>query len=533
MALGYCLYLRKSRADMEAESRGEGETLARHEKILLDLAKRMKLHITQIYREIVSGETISLRPVIQQLLSEVEQGTWSGVLVVEVERLARGDTIDQGIVAQSFKYSNTKIITPMKVYDPSNEFDEEYFEFGLFMSRREYKTINRRLQRGRLESIKEGKYLGTTPPYGYIRKRLIHDKGFSLEVVPEQASVVQLIFELYAKGDMQSDGTLVPVGVSRIAKKLNELNIKPLRSQVWVASTIRGMLRNPVYIGKIRWNSRPEVKKVVDGKMTKTRPRAQQSDWILVEGLHAAIINEDVYDLVQKRLSHNKNTPLPNGNTIKNPLSSLMICGICGRKMVRRPYNNGYPDALICSEPTCNNISSRLAYVEEKLIDALRRWLDMYTLKLESTDRITVHSNLQLDIMKQSITSLDQELKSLEKQSDNLHNLLERGIYSTDLFLERSKILTERIQVTTKNRDSLMKLLNKNNVLDTYKKRLMCKSEKVLEVYHALSTPTEKNRMLQEVLEKVVYIKTVNGRWHGSPDDFELSLFPKLPSNIT
>lgn len=167
MALGYCLYLRKSRADMEAESRGEGETLARHEKILLDLAKRMKLDITQIYREIVSGETISSRPVIQQLLSEVEQGTWSGVLVVEVERLARGDTIDQGIVAQSFKYSNTKIITPMKVYDPSNEFDEEYFEFGLFMSRREYKTINRRLQRGRLESIKEGKYLGTTPPYVY------------------------------------------------------------------------------------------------------------------------------------------------------------------------------------------------------------------------------------------------------------------------------------------------------------------------------------------------------------------------------
>ena len=127
---------------MEAEAHGEGETLARHEKLLLEVAKRGNYNVTQIYREVVSGETLAARPVMQQLLSEVEQGVWSGVLVVEVERLARGDTIDQGIVAQAFKYSDTKIITPVKVYDPNNEFDEEYFEFGLFMSRREYKTIN-------------------------------------------------------------------------------------------------------------------------------------------------------------------------------------------------------------------------------------------------------------------------------------------------------------------------------------------------------------------------------------------------------
>ena len=108
----YCLYLRKSRADSEAEALGEGETLARHEKALLDLAKKLNLNITAIYREIVSGETIAARPVMQQLLQEVEQGIWDGVLVMEVERLARGDTIDQGIVAQTFKFSDTKIITP-------------------------------------------------------------------------------------------------------------------------------------------------------------------------------------------------------------------------------------------------------------------------------------------------------------------------------------------------------------------------------------------------------------------------------------
>ena len=132
----YCMYLRKSRADLEAEAHGEGETLARHERILMDYAKKNKINVTKIYKELVSGETITARPVMQQLLSDVEKGIWAGVLVVEVERLARGDTIDQGLVAQTFKYSGTKIITPMKIYNPNNEFDEEYFEFGLFMSRR-------------------------------------------------------------------------------------------------------------------------------------------------------------------------------------------------------------------------------------------------------------------------------------------------------------------------------------------------------------------------------------------------------------
>ena len=101
----YCIYLRKSRADMEAEAHGEGETLARHEKLLLEVARRGQYNVTQIYREIVSGETIAARPVMQRLLQEVEQGLWDGVLVVEVERLARGDTIDQGIVAQAFTQS--------------------------------------------------------------------------------------------------------------------------------------------------------------------------------------------------------------------------------------------------------------------------------------------------------------------------------------------------------------------------------------------------------------------------------------------
>lgn len=79
----------------------------------------------------------------------------------------RGDTMDQGRVQQAFYYSHTHIITPNKIFDPDNTADQEYFEFGLFMSRREYKMINRRLNAGRLASAKEGKWGGGRCPYGY------------------------------------------------------------------------------------------------------------------------------------------------------------------------------------------------------------------------------------------------------------------------------------------------------------------------------------------------------------------------------
>ncbi len=199
--MAYCMYLRKSRADREAEARGEGETLARHEKTLRELANRLGITVIRVDREIVSGETLASRPVMQKLLREVEAGLWEGVLVMEIERLARGDTIDQGLVARAFKTSGTSILTPLKIYDPANEFDEEYFEFGLFMSRREYKTINRRLQRGRLSSVSEGKYVGSVAPYGYRRIKLSGEKGYTLEPVEQEAEAVRALFSLYASGE--------------------------------------------------------------------------------------------------------------------------------------------------------------------------------------------------------------------------------------------------------------------------------------------------------------------------------------------
>lgn len=526
--MSYCLYVRKSRADAEAEARGEGETLTRHINTLMELANRRKLNITQIHKEIVSGETIAARPVMQQLLSEVEHGLWDGVLVMEVERLARGDTVDQGIVAQTFKFSDTKIITPIKDYDPNNEFDEEYFEFGLFMSRREYKTINRRLQRGREASVREGKFVNSKAPYGYEKIKIPNDKGFTLAPKQGEAEIVQMIFELYTKGELQEDGSYKRLGVSLIVRRLNNLKIPPVVAKHWAVATIRDMLRNPVYCGKVRWNWRKEEKKMIDGQIITTRPRKSPDDYIVVDGLHPALVSEEVFKKAQEFLGKNPPRPIGERNTVKNPLAGIVVCAKCNHKMVRRPYSNGYPDSLICHDTACDNVSSPLYIVERKVLEALNDWLSEYQVKWDTSPETTEENNSILLKVK-ALERLSAEIKKLSAQLDNTYDLLEQGIYTTAVFVERSKKLTEKIQQNETDRNLIIEDIEKEKEKETARLQIIPKVKKLLEVYDALPDAKSKNDMLKEVLEKVEYKKEHSARWEGSVDDFELTLYPNIP----
>lgn len=324
----YDAYLRKSRADMELEKLKKFDTLKQHEKFLKDRAKQLGIKIRHIYREVVSGESIQERPEIQKVLKDIETGTVDGILVVEVERLTRGDSKDQGTISQAFKYSNTLIITLNKIYDPNSDDDEEYFEFGLFMSRREYKAINRRMQRQRLANVLAGKYCASEPPFGYKKVRLKYDKGFTLEPVEAEAEVIKDMFQKRSEG----------MGFDIICNWLNTLDFRPKKSDVWTPATIRGMLSNPVYLGKIRWNNNKQEKRLVNGQIVKTRKR-NKKNLIVVEGLHPAIVEENVYNLAQSITP--KNTSTKRGTELQNPLATLIKCADCGRSMQRRPY---YPN---------------------------------------------------------------------------------------------------------------------------------------------------------------------------------------------
>lgn len=525
----YCLYLRKSRKDVEAEKKGEGATLKRHERALFELAKRQKLNITHVFREIVSGETLKARPQMQELLAQVEKGMWNGVLVVEVERLTRGALSDQDIISKTFTYSKTLIITPFKTYDLTNRNDAEYLKFGLFMSNQEYTTINRRQQDGRNLSVIEGKYPGNKAPYGYRRKKLENTKGWTLEECKEEADIVRMIFDLYVNGELQEDGSYKHLGVSLIVRRLNQLNIKPKKSGVWVVASVRDMLTNPAYVGKLRWNWRATKKSMVDGIEKKSRPRAKNEDYILVDGLHIGIIDEDTFNKAQEIMKTNPAPPVGERNTIKNPLAGLVVCGKCGRNMIRRSYSNRTSaDSLVCAIPECDNVSVHLHYVEKAILIWLEDWLEEY--KLEYKMDAKPRKNTGLEVKRKALDKITDELEAIKVQQGSLHDLLERGVYDANTFLARTRELGERKEKAIEDFNILESDIKREETREFGRTDIIPKVQNILKVYHTLKTPAAKNDLLKEILEKVVYTKEKGGRWHNEPDDFVIEVYPKLPA---
>ena len=157
---------------------------------------------------------------------------------------------------QTIAYSGTKIITPYKTYDPADPSDEEFFELKLFFARREYAQIKRRMQTGRISSVLAGLYIGSKPPYGYKRKKLENEKGWMLEIAPEEAAVVRQIFEWYLRGENGEE-----LGCSKIAARLTEMGIRPREKSKWGAETILQMQKIPCTPGKSRGVGIPRKRK--------------------------------------------------------------------------------------------------------------------------------------------------------------------------------------------------------------------------------------------------------------------------------
>ena len=524
--MAYSIYLRKSRADRELEKQGLGDTLKRHRDTLIELARKMNITIGEIYEEVVTGDSIAARPQMQRLLNDVSEGKWEGVLVMEVERLARGDTSDQGIVSNTFTYSNTKIVTPLKIYNPADEFDQEYFEFGLYMSRREYKTIQRRLHAGMEASCREGNYIHNTPPFGYERVKNTDSKGYRLEPKPGEAEIVKLIFQWYTQGVLQKNGSYKRLGTALICDKLNtEYSIKP-RSGVWTVPTISTMLRNEHYLGNIVFGKKRRQKVLDSGNVTLKWVHNAPGTYEVFEGKHPALISRETFDAAQARLALNPRRP---SKSITNPLAGIIKCGMCGRNMYRRPYQKrGQTASLICQEKTCHNVSAPFPLVEAALLNAIQEWIDGYEIQEEQ-------NTYDIELLNSKISLLEQYQKQIDgynKQLSRIFESYENGVYDSDVFLTRQKTVSSQISKTEQAISKLEKEIKQDKEYFDNQEQLIPHAKKVLDIYKTSDDVQLKNDLLKSVLDKVVYTKTANGHFKNQRiDDFKLELFPKLPKN--
>ncbi len=522
MAGNYLMYLRKSRKDRELEQEtGRHDTLERHRSALLALAERQGLTIAGIYEEVVTGDTIAERPEMQRLLAAVETGRYDGVLVMEVPHLARGNTRDQGVISETFQYSGTKIITPEKTYDTLDDADEEYFEFGLFMSRREYKAINRRLNRGRMASLQEGKYIAGTAPYGYEKYKLTGQKGYSLRIVPDQAEVVRRIYHLYTVGAPDETGIPKPIGSYRIANQLSGGGIPSPGGVRWTATAVRDILKNPVYAGMLRWAYRPVIRKVEGGVVTTSTPVSDHAT--VVNGMHEAIVPRAVWDTAQRMMA----ASVPPKKMAANPLAGILFCAECGRAMVQTVSGHGTKIArLVCPTPGCQTVSHRTDRVEAALLDAMRRWLSGR--QLRCSGEAQPQPDAGTDPERLAVQQLTRSLEQLRAQQLRLCDLLEQGVYTTEVFVNRTRLLAGRIAAAEQALAGAEAAAQKKGAAERIRRNVVPDIEQLLSVYHSLDSAADRNALLRHVLEKVLY-KKMRGKMRGSsPSGPALFLFPSM-----
>ena len=454
------LYLRKSREDEELKK----DTLARHEKMLTEYCARYNLHISKVYKEVVSGENIANRPKMQALLDDVAAGLYDGVVCVEIERLSRGNQIDQCEILDVFKNSNTKIYTLQKVYDLSkDDIDEEYFEFALFMSRREYKTITRRMQRGRSQATKEGYYIGSKLPYGFDKVK--KDKGYVLVPNPHEAEVVKFIFDKYIAG----------FGAQLIANQLNEKGIKTRNGKYWYSPLIIQIIKNKAYIGFIH--------------------SSKNKEWH--EGKHEAIIDLEIFERAQA-IIQSKAPKVRKTYTLKNPLAGLCRCGSCGNILQRNIKKQGTVLLQCENSPNyCRNKTYiKFDTVEKEILAQLKNALKDFNYFLDnSQEEIAAQKNSRDN----EIKLLTKELKAKEEQIERACDLLETGVYSIDLFKKR----TSKLEIDLTNIKERLKEIEETPIYDGEEiKKTIPILEKVLDKYPTL-TIEQKNKLLRAIIKRV------------------------------
>ena len=501
----YLMYLRKSRMDTDFEEVSIAETLSRHRTTLEKFCKSKRLNVVEVLEEVVSGESLAARPEMMRLLELVSTGAYAGVVCMDIERLSRGSSMESGYIMQILQANGCKIVTPGKTYDLQNESDEQFTDMKFMFSRYELKTITKRLVRGRNQSASEGKFMGSMAPYGYRAYKLPGEKGNSLMIVPEEAKVVQMIFDMYGQQGM---------GYNAIAYRLNDMHI-PARKGQWSQTSVANILTNEVYLGKIRWRREPVKKVIKDGMLSKKR--IQNDEYELYDGLHEPIITEEQWERVKAAQKQRNHNPVNADRQLKNPFAGILFCGKCGavmKRMIPDKHKNPTP-WYRCTTRGCDCKIIKCAVVESEIKTAMEEWLDAYMVQIKADQQPETNP------VAVALETIRGQIAGLQHQQESICEYLEKGVYTIDMFTKRNTSLSKEIKQLQRAEADLMRQQSEQSQKEQQVAQIIPTTQHILESYPLLEIE-EKNRLWKLVLKSVTVYR--------SPDDkLEVNIYPNLP----
>ena len=475
------MYLRKSRADNPDET--VEEVLLKHYTILQEYCERefgFRVPEDNIYREVVSGESIADRVEIKKVLSRIEDANVKAVIVIEPQRLSRGDLIDCGTLINVLHYTKTLVITPTITYNMDNKMERRFFQDELLRGRDYLEYTKEILMRGKLASVNRGCYLQSVPPYGYDKVKIGKDNTLTPN---ENADTVRLIFDLYVNQFFST---------WEIAKRLNSLGIKsPSGKEVWNRATLDKILKNYHYIGKVTYQRDKTTVTMEDGEKVVKRRHQPAGSFVCVEGKHPAIISEEVFNQAQSRIA--ARPPVKNDKILRNAFAGLLYCAKCGHVMAYKD-KSGDRQYLCCKTPGCGK---SIKY--DLMVGTVVHVLEQSELP-NLVARYTNGDGDAAERQKKFLKRLEAELEEMKKQEETQYELLETKKYTQELFDRRNKALRDKMQETE---DRIREAKRTMPDAVDYKERIATLQEAIQSLRDTNISEKQKNLLLKTIIERI------------------------------
>lgn len=322
------LYCRLSRDDgMD----GDSNSVANQKRLLSQKAKEMGLSNTKYYVDDGYTGTNFNRPGFQQMLSDIEMGFVTAVMVKDLSRLGR-DYVSVGNYTDSyFPDHGVRFIAVNDSID-SEEGESEIAPFKNILNEMYARDISKKIRSSHRLRGNMGEPL-SQPPYGY-QKSPENQKKWIID--PEAAEIVKSIFKMCLDGKgnetiariLQEQKVLVPMaywqskGLPRGGKKTQP---NPYR---WCKTTVQKILSQQEYCGDVI-----NFKTYSKSFKNKRRYDNAPENWMIFKDVHEPIIAREDFEKVQARIAKTKRRAPKPHNGQKSIFADLLFCGDCHTKL--------------------------------------------------------------------------------------------------------------------------------------------------------------------------------------------------------
>lgn len=258
------------------------------------------------------------RPAMKRLLKLIQQERAISVVTMAVDRLSRNLLDMLQFIELCEKHGTAYVCTALN-FDTSTPIGRMVLQILAAFAEFERAMIATRVKSTMQEiATKQKRYLAV-PPFGYQ-----FDEHRNLVPIPEEVTWLIKAADMFIMGH----------GYRAVSKYLNDAGVVTRKGAPWASATVRQMLTNELYIGKLVWNRRYYDK---EGKQHWRDP----AEWIVHEDAHPPILSMEQWNAVQERITRR----MPHGGQkqAKHRLSGLMVCACCGAKMVSRNYGSQGP----------------------------------------------------------------------------------------------------------------------------------------------------------------------------------------------